>query len=99
MIVSIFCLMIRRPPRSTRTDPPFPYTKLFRSMGHFDADSALSLLGAERPTVHYAGFPTIISAIVTHPAFAAYDQSRLRINHVVGPPDLDRKSTRLNSSH
>src|SRR3546814_15836357 len=27
-----FCfLMIRRPPRSTRTDPLFPYTTLFRS--------------------------------------------------------------------
>src|SRR3546814_2590449 len=25
--------MIRRPPRSTRTDPPFPYTTLFRSAG------------------------------------------------------------------
>src|SRR3546814_18000000 len=24
--------MIRRPPRSTRTDPPFPYTTLFRSV-------------------------------------------------------------------
>src|SRR3546814_12147601 len=23
--------MLRRPPRSTRTDPPFPYTTLFRS--------------------------------------------------------------------
>src|SRR3546814_12137190 len=29
----IFCLMIRRPPRSTRTDTPFPYTTLFRSVG------------------------------------------------------------------
>src|SRR3546814_2454379 len=28
-----FCLMIRRPPRSTRTDTPFPYTTLFRSAG------------------------------------------------------------------
>src|SRR3546814_4643775 len=27
----IFFLMIRRPPRSTRTDPLFPYTTLFRS--------------------------------------------------------------------
>src|SRR3546814_8543309 len=28
----MFCfLMIRRPPRSTRTDPLFPYTTLFRS--------------------------------------------------------------------
>src|SRR3546814_18815549 len=26
--------MIRRPPRSTRTDAPFPYTTLFRSVGH-----------------------------------------------------------------
>src|SRR3546814_8149860 len=25
--------MLRRPPRSTRTDPPFPYTTLFRSGG------------------------------------------------------------------
>src|SRR3546814_6745246 len=28
---SLFFLMIRRPPRSTRTDTPFPYTTLFRS--------------------------------------------------------------------
>src|SRR3546814_8076712 len=27
----VFCLMIRRPPRSTRTDTLFPYTTLFRS--------------------------------------------------------------------
>src|SRR3546814_7824617 len=27
----MFCLMIRRPPRSTRTDTLFPYTTLFRS--------------------------------------------------------------------
>src|SRR3546814_12924789 len=30
-LVSIFFLMIRRPPRSTRTDTLFPYTTLFRS--------------------------------------------------------------------
>src|SRR3546814_1600403 len=29
--VSVFFLMIRRPPRSTRTDTLFPYTTLFRS--------------------------------------------------------------------
>src|SRR3546814_17874755 len=28
----VFFLMIRRPPRSTRTDTLFPYTTLFRSM-------------------------------------------------------------------
>src|SRR3546814_9634997 len=32
--------MIRRPPRSTRTDTLFPYTTLFRSAGrHADADA------------------------------------------------------------
>src|SRR3546814_6017429 len=30
---SFFFLMIRRPPRSTRTDTLFPYTTLFRSIG------------------------------------------------------------------
>src|SRR3546814_12687108 len=30
--VIIFFLMIRRPPRSTRTDTLFPYTTLFRSL-------------------------------------------------------------------
>src|SRR3546814_20013999 len=30
-IYIIFLLMIRRPPRSTRTDTLFPYTTLFRS--------------------------------------------------------------------
>src|SRR3546814_13818270 len=27
----VFCVMIRRPPKSTRTDTLFPYTTLFRS--------------------------------------------------------------------
>src|SRR3546814_13075512 len=36
--------MIRRPPRSTRTDTLFPYTTLFRSQG---LDIALRLTGME----------------------------------------------------
>src|SRR3546814_17521416 len=31
LVVVVFFLMIRRPPRSTRTDTLFPYTTLFRS--------------------------------------------------------------------
>src|SRR3546814_946434 len=34
--VSVFFLMIRRPPRTTRTDTLFPYTTLFRSFGLFE---------------------------------------------------------------
>src|SRR3546814_13252337 len=33
-LVRFFFLMIRRPPRSTRTDTLFPYTTLFRSHRH-----------------------------------------------------------------
>src|SRR3546814_17548368 len=36
-----FFLMIRRPPRSTRTDTLFPYTTLFRSFAAHDAARAL----------------------------------------------------------
>src|SRR3546814_7515648 len=32
MLLFVFFLMIRRPPRSTRTDTLFPYTTLFRSL-------------------------------------------------------------------
>src|SRR3546814_20732553 len=32
-MVSFIFLMIRRPPRSTRTDTLFPYTTLFRAIG------------------------------------------------------------------
>src|SRR3546814_3254772 len=35
-----FFLMIRRPPRSTRTDTLFPYTTLFRSAGRNDRQAA-----------------------------------------------------------
>src|SRR3546814_13466691 len=31
-VIILFFLMIRRPPRSTRTDTLFPYTTLFRSL-------------------------------------------------------------------
>src|SRR3546814_16694014 len=35
----VFFLMIRRPPRSTRTDTLFPYTTLFRSVQRLPADA------------------------------------------------------------
>src|SRR3546814_17574453 len=53
-----FCycfLMIRRPPRSTRTDTLFPYTTLFRSNGEvtrIQLPAATS--GGTRPEIRYA---------------------------------------------
>src|SRR3546814_15886477 len=40
-ILLFFFLMIRRPPRSTRTDTLFPYTTLFRSKGSLVAPDRL----------------------------------------------------------
>src|SRR3546814_11752637 len=60
LYISFFFLMIRRPPRSTRTDTLFPYTTLFRSAGarralpdryrrpRSRAGRHLCLLGADR---------------------------------------------------
>src|SRR3546814_7680571 len=43
--------MIRRPPRSTRTDTLFPYTTLFRSHAKNDIPSVLNRYQAEHPAV------------------------------------------------
>src|SRR3546814_1241854 len=53
-----FFLMIRRPPRSTRTDTLFPYTTLFRSPTAIPASGAWSLrTAAGRSVVHdHRGF-------------------------------------------
>src|SRR3546814_15793281 len=56
LFLCFFCLMIRRPPRSTRTDTLFPYTTLFRSLLHGvvagllaqEAPQMLSRVGKQR---------------------------------------------------
>src|SRR3546814_16901737 len=64
--------MIRRPPRSTRTHTPFPYTTLFRStmlgathviLPAFDAKTALQLIEEEAVTATLA-VPTMIEMLV-----------------------------------
>src|SRR3546814_16767665 len=51
LFMFIFFLMIRRPPRSTRTDTLFPYTTLFRSDANGDqstsrADDRITRVGS-----------------------------------------------------
>src|SRR3546814_3181471 len=46
--------MIRRPPRSTRTDTLFPYTTLFRSQG-METDNTRDLKSAVRKTLDARG--------------------------------------------
>src|SRR3712207_8788108 len=86
---------MRQPPRSTR----FPYTTLFRS----EPGPALEMLDRERCTIAFPTFETIWLAMLDHPRFASTDLGALRVVLNVGSPerlaDIDRKSTRLNSSH
>src|SRR5258708_8209575 len=78
--------MIRRPPRSTL----FPYTTLFRS--HICAHILL-----------YNFMPSPVnSGLLVHLAYQAreeYIMVRLRVKEILKQRKIDRKSTRLNSSH
>src|SRR3712207_7561995 len=82
----IFFLMIRRPPRSTL----FPYTTLFRSS--IPPQTAAEMVGYDPSVgefrVHYAGF--------FDPGFGYDSESGKGTRAVL---EVDRKSTRLNSSH
>src|SRR3546814_762643 len=62
--------MIRRPPRSTRTDTLFPYTTLFRSVCHRAAGEGDRAVGAPKLTDAiwlYGGDRASITATVTQP--------------------------------
>src|SRR3546814_16473591 len=97
--------MIRRPPRSTRTDTLFPYTTLFRSaitnVTIFDGTGTDPypgevLIDGNRITSVSAPGKTLekgnAQIIDGHGAF-------LMPGMVEAHTHLDRKSTRLNSSH
>src|SRR3712207_8384371 len=81
--------MIRRPPRSTL----FPYTTLFRS-----TPRVITLTRWSMPAILSEGPPA-------HALLRALAQMRLVLGHErrprghLEPAGLDRKSTRLNSSH
>src|SRR3546814_8808815 len=51
--LSVFFLMIRRPPISTRTDTLFPYTTLFRS-DHYARRRVASIMDVRHRTVRQA---------------------------------------------
>src|SRR3546814_14784641 len=102
----VFFLIIRLPPRSTRTYTLFPYTTLFRS-GKFEwRGSGASLGPVDHNEVrtdawlahrldHAHEFPGLTYAELETHRLPARERSELRdeVHH------LDRKSTRLNSSH
>src|SRR3546814_8314046 len=133
-----FFLMIRRPPRSTRTYTLFPYTTLFRSFvpattAAFDTalldgipsprmvfvngryDAAHSDLSSLPSTVQLSTLPEALAdpdpraANFMQRRYARVDEVFARLNAALASDGailrmaentrLDRKSTRLNSSH
>src|SRR3546814_16640842 len=122
-----FFLMIRRPPRATRTDTLFPYTTLFRSVAMLATVIVLTVpFWMSDPDVHPFPLQHVFSgAMMLGAFFIATDPvsgcttPRGRLLFGIGTgfltlvlrrwssfPDglafavlLDRKSTRLNSSH
>src|SRR3546814_12719400 len=94
----VLFLMIRRPPRSQRTDTLFPSTTLFRSL------SEMSLSGFIRQRVWGVGFGPARWAGPALWRDCPVSSRRSGVGHKLGAARLrhapaDRKSTRLNSSH
>src|SRR3546814_20791154 len=88
-LMVFFFLMIRRPPRSTRTDTLFPYTTLFRSV---DAGAEAARRG-EQKGEGGSGHRRLFRRVQERPVLIR--RARAGFRQLV----QDRKSTRLNSSH
>src|SRR3546814_13923386 len=103
--------MIRRPPRSTRTDTLFPYTSLFRSIVAHRVDRPRTRPAHNPVDGHDVPVPRF--GVILPPAEWQALAERLKAagtDFVIEPhtrfpgqpgeqSTIDRKSTRLNSSH
>src|SRR3546814_7338065 len=104
----IFFLMIRRPPRSTRTDTLFPYTTLFRSKQWSPYVHKLSTLYGRPPLAMVTQIGTkpdqkaqfmITFADVRPVDISLLEGIMAKHDTAIGMLQRDRKRTRLNSSH
>src|SRR3546814_14940593 len=91
----VFFLMIRRPPRSTRTDTLFPYTTLFRS--DVRVGRLVHVLPDWRPkaAIVHAIFPSrrgLLPSVRALVDFLAHECAvqRARANQIVPPTDDPR---------
>src|SRR3546814_18597966 len=98
--------MIRRPPRSTRTDTLFPYTTLCRSVRDVPRPVArrgevlirVQAFGLNRSELHFRQGVAYSGSFPRIPGIEAAGV----VEDAPGgefAPGTDRKSTRLNSSH
>src|SRR3546814_20369603 len=110
MISGHLCFsMLRRPPRSTRTDTLLPYTTLFRSEAVLRPAPGFTL-GANLAYLHarYTDFCADTDGVFTDgspeagqcgPAVPILINGVPNGTYAVPTDSSDRKSTRLNSSH
>src|SRR3546814_2744928 len=103
--------MIRRPPRSTRTDTLFPYTTLFRS-ARLPRGVVGPLVNDEFGDVTFTLYALKAKGVPQRELVREAEQLRNRLLRVPGVKKVviigerperifvqDRKSTRMNSSH
>src|SRR3546814_12458492 len=105
-IFFFFFLMIRRPPRSTRTDTLFPYTTLFRSVAAanlatlFPGDDEVAIVIHRHRRALHDGLAGRLVHQQLRTVRCAVGMVALRVHgRAGGIATIDRKSTRLNSSH
>src|SRR3546814_5683804 len=121
--------MIRRPPRSTRTDTLFPYTTLFRSQGKYLGNDD-GRIGTNLPFAAASRYGRAMTDLHLHPSLRSpaqtskawpFEEARKLVKRYpdgkpakdgspapmlfetgYGPsglPHIDRRSTRMTSSH
>src|SRR3546814_15961294 len=98
--------MIRRPPRSTRTATLFPYTTLFRSNHPELKENNMRPNAPMSIDLEATGTACIAFATSEHNGSARWTELSVYrlpdgkfLSQVQGKSSIDRKSTRLNSSH
>src|SRR3546814_4221221 len=107
MTLIVFFLMIRRPPRSTRTDTLFPYTTLFRSLRRPAViEPAADRADRHRQDHRHRQVDADADREWGQPKLARPPEQRVDEDEAhagdraIGQHrPVDRKSTRLNSSH
>src|SRR3546814_15586486 len=111
ILLFLFFLMIRRPPRSTRTDTLFPYTTLFRSVSAPPPGGGYTVLQAlaqaQRSLTRDLGFnsPDYLESLASLLKQVSGTRGASQVDPDFVPNSgaeilsADRKSTRLNSSH
>src|SRR3546814_14483005 len=77
--IFFFFLMIRRPPRSTRTDTLFPYTTLFRSQG----GAGHGRVRAQRQGLQFGGEAALLRKQRRSEEHTSELQSLMRISYAV----------------